>query len=236
VALKAIQTPTAIALILCIVGATSANSPLDITSQTTVQAGVIIFLVVVVVLIPLVAGGFAGHRRTGRGEPPLLRALAVALPLLVVRITYSMLTCFGHYAVFTPGNQAADAVVAQTIMSTVMEMAVTATYLWAGLRLKDAMPDPSQSGAHGDGDVEGGGGGGGGGHGRRRQGGGGGRQLRERMQRGDFAGGKLGLLTLASAAVTALREETRGSDSKPSRELDERAGMRHGQHDAYAPR
>lgn len=182
--LRIIQAPAAVALILCIVGATSANSPLDIVSQTTVQAGIAVYFVIAVVLGLLTLGAAVGVRKTGRGEVWLLKAIALTMPLILVRVVYSMAGCFadGGNSLLNPMSGSA---VAELCMATVEEMLIVLVYVWAGLK-KPAVPDNDPT-------VEEGPGGG----------------LAYRLERGDFGGGKLGLLSLGAHVVGgALRGQT----------------------------
>lgn len=179
--LRIIQTPAAVALILCIVGATSANSPLDIASQGTVQAGIAVYFVITVVLCILTLGAAIGIRRTRRGEVWLLKAIALSLPLILVRVIYSMAGCFadGGNSTFNPVTGSA---VVELCMATIEEMLIVLIYVWAGLR-KPAVPDNDPT-------IEGSPGGG----------------LEYRLERGDFGGGKLGLLSLGAHVLgDALR-------------------------------
>lgn len=174
VVLRIVQTPAAVGLILCIVGATSANTPAQIYNEDTVKAGVILFTVVFILLCILTGGAALGCRSTGKGEKPLMLAVAFALPFILVRIIYVLIATFGHNADFLIGNESASAVTIDLFMETLEECAVVVIYLATGLKL--------QSVPTGEDDTLGG-------------------KLMYRFGRGDFGGGKLGLLSLGAAVI-----------------------------------
>lgn len=94
VILRAVQTPAAVGFILGIVGATSADSIDTVEKQTTIRVGVVLYLVVLVTIVVLAVGAASGRRSTHRGEVQLLAAVGLSLPILLVRIVYSLLGCF----------------------------------------------------------------------------------------------------------------------------------------------
>jgi hypothetical protein len=139
--LKAVQIPAAVALILCIVGATSANTPADIDSEITVHIGVILFAVVFGALVLLEGGAILGRRMTGRGEDALLFSVAVALPFLAVRVLYSIFAAFSHDQQFNPATGSETVAL---FMEVLEEMAVVLIYICAGLSLK-TVPEGDRS-------------------------------------------------------------------------------------------
>lgn len=206
---KAIQIPATIGLILCIVGATSAKTPASIDSETTVHIGIILFAVVYCALLILTFAAFLGHKRTQRGEGALILAVALALPFEAVRILYALLAVFSHDRKFSALN---GSTTINLFMAVLPECVVVAIYLLAGLKL-DAIPrDQRSETAAGD--------------------------LRYRLGRGDFGMGKLGILSLGSAAIQAMngrgeqrREQAAASaETRPQRyEKSHRShGRRHG--------
>jgi hypothetical protein len=189
VVLKAIQTPAAIALILCIVGATSANEVQDVAKQGTVRAGVIIYLVVYIALVLLTAGAALGRRMTGRGEVKLLVAVATTLPVLLVRLIYSMLSAFSDDKVFSPVTESTSSTTVDLFMATIEEMVVVLVYIWVGLA-SDSVPTHT------------------------REKGGSNSTLLHRAGRGDFGGGKLGLLSLGAGAIDEIRHHRRSEKQR----------------------
>jgi hypothetical protein len=177
--LKIVQTPAAIALILCIVGATSASSPEDVTHEGTVKAGVAIFLVVYILLVLLTIGAALGRRWTGRGERKLLIAVAVSLPVLLIRMIYSLLSTFSNDKIFNPVN---GSTTAELFLASIQEMIVVFIYIFVGFKLQ---PVPKT-----DGDEM-----------TTKE------RLMRRAGRGDFGGGKLGLLSIAAAVGDEIRRD-----------------------------
>lgn len=171
VLLKAIQGPTAVALILSIVGATSVTDITTLGSQPMVKAATILFLVIIIALGLLTAGAVMGRRITHRGEIPIIRAVAISLPLLVVRISYSLAGSFSGLEKFNP---VIGSLPIQVFMVVVEEMVVVLLYLHAGLSLASAIPEAQDVDTGTDGT---------------------GRDILYRAGRGDFVG-KLGMLSL----------------------------------------
>ena len=183
--LKMIQTPAAVALILCIVGATSSNSPAQIESELTVHIGVILFTVVYVALVALALGSMLGRRITARGELSLIIAVSLALPFLAVRVLYALLAAFSHDKQFNP---ATGSTTIALFMDTLQEMVVVLIYLVAAIKTPILPPTVN---------------------GEMRSPGG---TLVYRAGRGDFGFGKLGLLSLAAAAGQAFSGNQNGVD------------------------
>lgn len=184
--IRIFQTPAAVALILCIVGATSADSGSNIAEQPTVQAGVILLAVLIIALSFLAVIAIIGIRATQHGETSILTGVCLSLPLLLIRIIYSLLGCFGG-AQFSPieGSPAID-----LGMSVIEEMLVVLIYLWVGLR-NSAVPANDNEGAVRANRSD---------------------ELRYRLGRGDFNGGKLSLLGLVPTVVAGVADVVKGRD------------------------
>jgi hypothetical protein len=167
-----IQIPAAIALILCIVGATNAKDAAGIESEQTVHIGIILYTVVFVALVLLTVGAALGTRVTRRGEPILILAVSFALPFLAVRIIYAILAAFSHKADFNPATGSKTIALC---MDTLEEMVVVAVYIVAAIKLEvvPRLPNGERRGTRST--------------------------LMHRAGRGDFSTGKLGLFSLANA-------------------------------------
>ncbi|OQU93962.1 hypothetical protein CLAIMM_00395 [Cladophialophora immunda] len=196
IVLKLVQIPAAVGLILCIVGATNAKSPSSIDDDTSVKVGVILFTTVFALLCILCLGASVVAQKMERGEGrTLMIAVALALPFILVRLIYALVATFGHNVDFTPGNGSAQAVTISLFMEVLEEMIVVLLYVATGLRLP-AVPTHMV----GQGDV-----------------------LAYRFGRGDFNGGKLGLLSLAAAVLFSVdakagkRPENRHGTARNSR-------------------
>jgi hypothetical protein len=133
--LKLIQTPAAIGLILCIVGATSASTPAEIYNEDTLKIGVVLFAVVYALLCLLCATASIAARKTKRGEGQLIVAVAFALPYLLVRVVYSLIATFGHNVDFQIGNASTAAVTISLFMEVLEECVVVLIYIATGLKL-----------------------------------------------------------------------------------------------------
>jgi hypothetical protein len=83
--------------------------------------------VVFILLLVLTIGAVIGHRMTQRGESILLYAVVISLPLIMVRIVYSLVFSFSEDERFTGSTTAG------LLMATVEEMIVVLVYIWAGL-------------------------------------------------------------------------------------------------------
>jgi hypothetical protein len=176
---KMVQIPALIALILCVVGATSANTPADVTSQDTVKAGVIVYLVVLVLLIVLTVGAAITRSVTSQPcEGTLLLAVAASLPFLLLRIIHSLLLIFDQSLRVSAAEASTSSVLMELFMAKIEEMIVVLIFLCAGLK-QPAVPgdDGTQTNRE---------------------------KLMYRVSRGDFGGGKLGIASLAIAAGSAL--------------------------------
>jgi hypothetical protein len=196
--MRAVQIPAIVALILCIVGATSAATPEQIEGQSTVHIGIILFAVVFGLLVLLDGGAIIASRMTQRGEVLLIVGVTLALPFLAVRLVYSLLVAFAHDKQF---NLATGSQTISLCMETLEEMAVVLIYLITGLR---SPPVPKTQ------------------DGQQRSTGG---TLGYRAGRGDFNGGRLGLISLAAAAGNAL-----GGKNNQRRPQQQRGQRRHHRH------
>jgi uncharacterized membrane protein len=176
--IKAIQVPATVALILCIVGATSANTAAEIEAQPTLHAGIILYVVILIALVALTIGAAIGRSKTGRGEAPLIAAVALAMPLLVVRMIYSCLSAFTKISAFqlVGGNQTVG-----LFMEVLEEMFVVAIFLFVGLKQEAiAKEEVSDSPAS---------------------------NVMYRAGRGDYGSGKFGIIALVISFVRNLGKE-----------------------------
>ena len=190
VVVKIVHVPATIGLILCIVGATSASSPSEIESESTVHIGVILFTVVLVLLIILAFGACLAKRKTGEGEGLLVLAVICALPFLCVRLLYSLLSVFSHSKTFSLAAESTESETTALFMSILEEMVVVVIYIATGLKLS-AVP-------RGAADSPGG-------------------TLAYRSGRGDFGTGKLGVFSLGTAIFQAfkIKSDVEGQQNSP---------------------
>lgn len=93
------QLPVVIGLVLCIIGGTNTN---DISKGLKfTKAGLIIFLAAYVLLAALLGITVRDMNEAERGERRLYWVLVAAMPLLAVRLMYSLIAIFGHDAKFS---------------------------------------------------------------------------------------------------------------------------------------
>ncbi|KAI9923757.1 hypothetical protein MW887_008384 [Aspergillus wentii] len=118
---------------------------MDIFQQDTLRAGLIIFTVVLGALFILYIGSYIGYHKTGRGERPLVVAVGGSLPLLLIRMVYSLLECFGSHA---PGsvlvsNPAAE--ILELFLANMEEIIITILYIATGMALYPGRAGPNSS-------------------------------------------------------------------------------------------
>ena len=125
-----------IALILCIVGGTdeaSIGNPSEIsTGKKYTKIGVIIFLVIFLLLSALVIITMKDVGNAPRGEKRLYFAVLAALPLLAVRMLWSILASFSNNSTFS--IQSGKPLV-QLFMATLEEFGIVVMYTLAGLTI-----------------------------------------------------------------------------------------------------
>jgi hypothetical protein len=133
-----------VGLILGIVGGTSGNhSPNGtVQVQTTSKVGIILYLVGFAAMVIIL---FVSAPQTGAVPPKERRvpvAVAFAMPFILVRLLYSVLSVFVHNHIFNVFN---GSVPAWVVMSVLEEFVVVVTYLILGLLVEKL--DKSEHGA-----------------------------------------------------------------------------------------
>ncbi|OQE46166.1 hypothetical protein PENCOP_c001G08660 [Penicillium coprophilum] len=134
---RLVGTVALVAVILSIVGAT-ANS--DITHgfvNTKTKVGLILYLVAWVGVCGLFLLISKRTQSIEDGEHRLLLAVGVSLPLILVRLIYSLIYTFGQKTAF---NMLAGNVTIQLVMSVLEEMVVVLVCLGIGLTLQVRPP------------------------------------------------------------------------------------------------
>ncbi|KAF6233117.1 hypothetical protein HO173_008661 [Letharia columbiana] len=131
--LQLLQIPAAIALIICIVGGSDLTDS-SISEQSTgkklIKAGLIIFLIIYICLFLLIAKSASQINGLPSGEKRVLSALIVALPLLGVRILFSLLAYFSTISTFSPIN---GNVLVRAFMAIFEEILIVIVYTLAGI-------------------------------------------------------------------------------------------------------
>lgn len=170
------QIITTVAGILCIVGATSANTIQDFTKESTVHIGVILYMVSYIILLVLTVIAGAVYLKKRSGEKALILAVAAALPFLLVRLLYTLIACFAHNA--SSFNLVTGSVAINLVMAVLEEIVVVAIYTITGIKQEVVPKEQQQQGP--------------------------GARMAYRAGRGDFGTGKLGLFSLAMAGINEL--------------------------------
>lgn len=192
---RAVQIPATIALILVIVGGVSADNITEIGDQDTVKAGVILFFIVFIFLVLLTVAAAIGRRRVGFGELRLLWAVAISLPILLIRIIYSFLAVFSHKPVFEAMSGSTSAVLTELFMGRIEEMVVVLVYLWAGIT-QEVVPNTEDGTERTQGE-----------------------KLMYRAGRGDFGTGKLGAMSFLAHCIISMFRGNKPDES--ARRADE---------------
>ena len=122
-----------VALIIGIVGGsdlTDSSISEQNTGQKLIKAALIIFLIIYICLFLLIAKSISEIRCLPPGEKRVLLALAVALPLLGVRLLFSFLAYFSTIPTFslTSGN-----VLVRAFMANLEEILIVIGYTLAGI-------------------------------------------------------------------------------------------------------
>jgi hypothetical protein len=204
--IKAIQVPATIALILCIVGATSANTPVEIESQPTLHAGIILYVVILIALMALTVGAAIGRAKTGKGEGALIAAVALAMPLLLVRIIYSCLSAFTTISAF---RLAGGSPTAGLFMETFEEMFVVVIFLFVGLKQQAIAQEELSDSPAGN--------------------------AMYRAGRGDYGSGKFGIIALVISFVRNLGKEN-VQDNEQEKQASTPRSHHHRRHSHHSQR
>ena len=180
---RIVQIPAGVALVLCIVGATSTNSAADITNQDTIKAAVLLYTVVFVMIILLVSGATVLlHGTERRGERSLLYFTAASLPFLMLRLVHSLLLIFDSKLKTSIAGSPVHSRLVQLFMADIEEMVIVLLFVWAGLK-QPVVPKESgkaHTGASG---------------------------IAYRVGRGDFGGGNLAMAIAIAAGIADFKRD-----------------------------
>lgn len=130
--LEMLHLPILLALVLAIIGGTrisSTDTSKHSSGETFEKAGVIIFLVSYLAIVGFAVLTFTNIRELPRGEQRILYAVLAALPLLAVRLLYSILADFKDDSTFNimDGNATVN-----LCMAIIEEFIIVGFYLLAG--------------------------------------------------------------------------------------------------------
>ena len=138
---RAIQLLITLGLILSIVGGTSSISSTGVYKvQTTSEAGVILYIVTYVALGLMTAVTLWNATYVASAETRLMWAVIVAMPLILVRLIYSLLVVFQHSHTF---NIVSGSATVFGVMAVMEEIGVVLIYLFVGWTT-DAAPKSAE--------------------------------------------------------------------------------------------
>lgn len=132
VPIRILQLLCVVGLILCVVAATNAPTPAQVTGESDLKIGVGLFTAVYVLLVLVTIFSSLHMSSLQPGESAIIGTVAFALILLAVRLLYSILGTFGHNSSF---NAITGSIGIQIGMATWEEVFVTAAYIILGAYL-----------------------------------------------------------------------------------------------------
>ena len=128
-----LHLPIMLALILAIVGGTrisSSDSSKHSSGESFAKAGAIVFLISFIAIVAFAVLTMTDSRNLPQGERRILYAVLASLPLLAVRLLYSLLVDFANNNTFSIVNGNPTV---QLCMAIIEEFIVTVLFLVAGL-------------------------------------------------------------------------------------------------------
>jgi hypothetical protein len=135
---RLLQLLITVGLILCIVGGTSSTSSAGVYQpQTTTKVGVVLYLVALIALGLIAAVTTHKLSNAPSDEKRLVWAVIIALPFILVRLIYSLISVFSHNRHF---NLITGSVAVWVVMSVLEEMAVVFIYLVIGWKTDTLTP------------------------------------------------------------------------------------------------
>lgn len=135
---RLLQLLITIGLILCIVGGSSSTSSAGVYQpQATTKAGVVLYVIALIILAVIAAVAAKKLSNTASDDRRIVWAVIIALPLILIRIVYSLISVFSHNRHF---NLITGSVVIHVFMSVLEEMAVVIIYLVVGWKTEALLP------------------------------------------------------------------------------------------------
>lgn len=124
------QLPTMVALILCIAGGTDEAGSEVSEGKRLTKIGIAIFAVIYVLLFALIVVTMKDVGNAPREEKRIYIVVLIALPLIAVRLLWSILSAFGHSSDFSLNSPKP---LIQLFMATIEEFIVVVCYTTVGL-------------------------------------------------------------------------------------------------------
>ena len=141
-----LHIPALIALILAIIGGSdeASSNPSDQSSgKSETRAAIILFLLIYIATCILWLVTFRDVSRMDASQKRIFIAVFVALPLIAVRLLYSLISDFGNNSQFSLIN--GDTTI-QIVMATIEEFLVVCMYTLLGLTLPRSTIHPAIGG------------------------------------------------------------------------------------------
>lgn len=133
---RLLQLLITLGLILSIVGGTSSISSTGVyTVQTTSEAGAVLYLVAYLALCLVTAFTVLSVSSVRYGDNRIVWAVVIAMPLILIRLIYTLLTVFHHDHLF---NIVSGSVTVLVLMDVLEEILVVAIYLFIGWKTEAA--------------------------------------------------------------------------------------------------
>ncbi|KAI1608575.1 hypothetical protein EDD37DRAFT_169109 [Exophiala viscosa] len=133
---RVIQLFITVGLILSIAGGTSSVSSTGVyKTQTTSEVGIVLYIIAYMALLFVAFVSLSNVSNIACGERWLFWAVVTAMPLILVRLVYSLLLVFHHSHTF---NVLSGSVTVLVVMAVVEEILVTFIYLFVGWKTEAA--------------------------------------------------------------------------------------------------
>jgi hypothetical protein len=144
--LRLLHIPCSLAIVLCIVGGVRQSNPdpkAQSSGKTNAKVGVVIFLLALVQIIFLALLTLPHASKVPLAQRRILHAVVLALPLLAIRLLYSLLANFSTSGTFSTihGNP-----FVQLGMAIVEEIIVVVLYMAAGVAALRTYQDDEKGG------------------------------------------------------------------------------------------
>ncbi|RAK95515.1 uncharacterized protein BO80DRAFT_469349 [Aspergillus ibericus CBS 121593] len=119
-------------MVLCIVGSTQSTNLTDIVNSSEAKIGDVLYLVAWVGLCAMLLLIGSKYQSIEDGEHRLLLAVGISVPLLLIRLIYSLLSVFTHRSTFSmfTGN-----VTVMLVMTVLEEIVIVVVCLGVGVTL-----------------------------------------------------------------------------------------------------
>ena len=132
---RILQIVTTIGLIVSISGGSTTNTSPDagpVEPSTTSKVGVVLYIMSLAGCVVVFIMSIGSIRIIPTSERSLAPGIALAIPFIGARLSYSILVMFLHNHIFSPIN---GSIIFRVVLSVSTEVIVIAIYLFLGFRL-----------------------------------------------------------------------------------------------------